>query len=83
LFFGEDFPRVKQEEVGGVTFPERAQESYIQKFLSTINVDAIVQSKFKLVIDYSSGISSSIFPNILAPFTHRYFRRMRISTPKN
>lgn len=68
LFFGEDFPRVKQEEVGGVTFPERAQESYIQKFLSTINVDAISQSKFKLVIDYSSGIASSIFPNILGSF---------------
>ncbi|MBI2428607.1 MAG: NTP transferase domain-containing protein [Ignavibacteriales bacterium] len=65
LFFGEDFPRVKQDEVGGVTFPERAQESYIEKFLSTINVDAISQAKFKLVIDYSSGIASTIFPNII------------------
>ncbi|MCK9407861.1 MAG: sugar phosphate nucleotidyltransferase [Bacteriovoracaceae bacterium] len=68
LFFGEDFPRAKQDEVGGVTFPERAQESYIQKFLSTINVESIIQSKFKLVIDYSSGIASSIFPNILGSF---------------
>lgn len=68
LFFGEDFPRAKQDDVGGVTFPERAQESYIQKFLSTINVDAIAQSKFKLVVDYSSGIASSIFPNILGSF---------------
>lgn len=65
IFFGEDFPRVLPEEVGGVTFPERAQESYIEKFLSTINVDAISQAKFKLVVDYSSGIASSIFPNIL------------------
>lgn len=68
LFFGEDFPRAKQDDVGGVSFPERAQESYIQKFLSTINVDAIAQSKFKLVVDYSSGIASSIFPNILGSF---------------
>lgn len=68
LFFGEDFPRVKQDEVGGVTFPERAQESYIEKFLSTINVEAISAAKFKLVIDYSSGIASSIFPNILGSF---------------
>ena len=68
LFFGEDFPRAKQDDVGGVTFPERAQESYIQKFLSTLNVDAISQSKFKLVVDYSSGIASSIFPNILGSF---------------
>ncbi|MDD8017603.1 MAG: sugar phosphate nucleotidyltransferase [Bacteroidota bacterium] len=68
LFFGEDFPRVKQEEVGRVVFPERAQESYTEKFISTINVNAIVQAKFKLVIDYSSGIASSIFPNILGNF---------------
>ncbi len=68
LFFGEDFPRAKQDDVGGVTFPERAQESYIEKFLSTLNVDAISQSKFKLVVDYSSGIASSIFPNILGSF---------------
>lgn len=65
IFFGEDFPRVLPDEVGSVTFPERAQESYIEKFLSTINVDAISQAKFKLVVDYSSGIASSIFPNIL------------------
>jgi mannose-1-phosphate guanylyltransferase/phosphomannomutase len=68
LFFGEDFPRAKQENVGGVTFPERAQENYIEKFLSTLDVEAISQSKFKLVVDYSSGIASSIFPNILGSF---------------
>lgn len=68
LFFGEDFPRVKQDEVGGVTFPERAQESYIEKFLSTVNAEAISAANFKLVIDYSSGIASSIFPNILGSF---------------
>ncbi|NUN68276.1 MAG: NTP transferase domain-containing protein [Bacteroidetes bacterium] len=68
LFFGEDFPRAKQDDVGGVSFPERAQESYIQNFLSTLNVEAITQSKFKLVVDYSSGIASSIFPNIIGSF---------------
>ncbi len=68
LFFGEDFPRAKADEVGGVTFPERAEESYTQKFLSTLNVDAICKEKFKLVIDYSSGVASSIFPNILGSF---------------
>ncbi|MFA6542542.1 MAG: sugar phosphate nucleotidyltransferase, partial [Bacteroidota bacterium] len=68
LFFGEDVPRAKQDDVGGVIFPERAQESYIEKFLTTINVDAISQANFKLVIDYSNGIASSIFPNIIGNF---------------
>ncbi|HLP16025.1 MAG TPA: sugar phosphate nucleotidyltransferase [Bacteroidota bacterium] len=65
LFFGEDFPRAKWSEVGDVNFPARAQESYIEKFLSTMNTQAISQAKFKLVIDYSNGIASTIFPNIL------------------
>lgn len=65
LFFGEDFPRASYKNVGGITFPERAQESYIEKFLSTVDTSAISQAKFKLVIDYSNGIASTIFPNIL------------------
>ncbi|MDE3057721.1 MAG: NTP transferase domain-containing protein [Bacteroidota bacterium] len=65
LFFGEDFPRVDYDRVGGIGFPERAQESYVEDFLSTINTDAISQKKFKLVIDYSSGVASTIFPTIL------------------
>ena len=65
IFFGEDFPRASYGSVGGISFPERAQESYVENFLSTINTDAISQAKFKLVIDYSNGIASTIFPNIL------------------
>jgi len=65
LFFGEDFPRASYKSVGGISFPERAQESYIEKFLSTINTAAISQARFRLVIDYSNGIASTIFPNIL------------------
>ena len=65
LFFGEDFPRASFKSVGGISFPERAQESYIEKFLSTIDTAAISQARFKLVIDYSDGGASTIFPNIL------------------
>ncbi len=65
LFFGEDFPRAEYDRVGGIGFPERAQESYVKDFLSTINTEAISQAKFKLVIDYSNGVASTIFPTIL------------------
>ena len=65
LFSGEDVPRANHTEVGDVSFPERAQESYTEKFLSTINTQAISEATFKLVIDYSNGIASTIFPNIL------------------
>ena len=65
LFFGEDFSRAHYEQVGSISFPERTTESYIQRFLETLDTQAIHDSKLKMVIDYSNGIASTIFPNIL------------------
>ena len=65
LFFGEDFSRAHHDQVGSISFPERTTESYIQRFLETLDTQAISSSKLKLVIDYSNGIASTIFPNIL------------------
>lgn len=65
LFFGEDFALASYENVGGVSFPERTTEGYIERFLNTINVQAIRSAGLKLVIDYSNGIASTIFPNLL------------------
>jgi mannose-1-phosphate guanylyltransferase / phosphomannomutase len=68
LFFGEDFARSSPENVGAISFPERTTESYKEKFLSSLNVEAISRKKFKLVIDYSNGVASTIFPVILGSF---------------
>jgi mannose-1-phosphate guanylyltransferase/phosphomannomutase len=65
LFFGEDFNRAHPDQVGSISFPERTTESYIQRFLKTLHTDAIQSAGLKLVIDYSNGIASTIFPNIL------------------
>jgi mannose-1-phosphate guanylyltransferase / phosphomannomutase len=65
LFFGEDFSRAHHEQVGSISFPERTTESYIQRFLETLDTQTIHASKLKMVIDYSNGIASTIFPNIL------------------
>jgi mannose-1-phosphate guanylyltransferase/phosphomannomutase len=68
LFFGEDFARSAPENVGDISFPERTTESYKEKFLSSLDVAAISNKKFKLVIDYSNGVASTIFPVILGSF---------------
>jgi len=68
LFFGEDFARSAPENVGNISFPERTTESYKEKFLSSLDVAAISKKKFKLVIDYSNGVASTIFPVILGSF---------------
>jgi mannose-1-phosphate guanylyltransferase/phosphomannomutase len=68
LFFGEDFSRAVREKVGTIAFPERTTEVYKEKFLSSLNIDAISREKFKVVIDYSNGVASTIFPIILGSF---------------
>jgi len=68
LFFGEDFARAPREQVGGILFPERTAEAYKERFLSSLNVDAISSRKFRIAIDYQNGIASTIFPVILGSF---------------
>ena len=65
LFFGEDFTRSHYDQVGSIFFPERTTESYIQRFIETLDTNVIRSSGLRLVIDYSNGIASTIFPNIL------------------
>ena len=65
LFFGEDFARSPYDAVGTISFPERTTESYIDRFVATINTQAIRSAGLKLVVDYSNGIASTIFPHIL------------------
>ena len=68
LFFGEDFARAPREKVGSIYFPERTTEAYKEKFISALDIETISKRKFKIVIDYSNGIASTIFPIILGSF---------------
>lgn len=64
-FFSEDFRRTGYETIGSLYFPERTTEAYRERFLSTLDHELIASKTFNIVIDYSYGIASSIFPNIL------------------
>jgi mannose-1-phosphate guanylyltransferase/phosphomannomutase len=68
LFFGEDFARAPQEKVGSISFPERTTEAYKERFLSSLDIEAINKQNFKLAIDYSNGVAATIFPIILGSF---------------
>lgn len=68
LFFGEDFLRSPADKVGTIKFPERTTEIYRDQFLAALDLEAIRRVKFKIVIDYSSGVASTIFPTILGAF---------------
>ncbi|MBE0645103.1 MAG: NTP transferase domain-containing protein [Bacteroidetes bacterium] len=64
-FFSEDFQRADYDTIGSLYFPERTTEAYRERFLSTLNHELVSSKSFNIVIDYSYGIASSIFPNIL------------------
>jgi mannose-1-phosphate guanylyltransferase/phosphomannomutase len=68
LYFTEDIRPVPFNEIGSVVFPERTYESYKEHFNSNINKDVINKRSFKIAINYSHGITSSIFPVILGDF---------------
>ncbi|MBI3260623.1 MAG: hypothetical protein HYZ54_14285, partial [Ignavibacteriae bacterium] len=68
FFFGEDIRRVPFDKVGSINFPERTNETYISRFKDTLNIDAIAEKHFKMLIDYSFGLASNIFPHILGKF---------------
>src|SRR3990170_433498 len=65
FFFREDFRRASMEDVGQLDFPQRVIEYYRNDFLKGIDTEAIKKSEFKVVIDYSYGGASEIFPSIL------------------
>lgn len=68
LFFSEEYKRADFDKVGSIKYQERTNEKYKKHFLNCLDVAAIRKKKFKIVLDYSYGITSTIFPNILGEF---------------
>lgn len=65
IFFSEEYRRADFDKVGTFKFQERTNEKYTKHFLNCLDLAAIRKRRFKIVIDYSYGITSTIFPNIL------------------
>jgi mannose-1-phosphate guanylyltransferase/phosphomannomutase len=65
FFFGEDIKRVHFEEVGKITYSERTLDLYRSHYLQALNVDDIKNRSFKILIDYSYGMASALFPSVL------------------
>lgn len=68
LFFSESHRPVPFHNIGSVTYPERTSESYKENFISHLDKNIINNKRFKIAINYSHGIASSIFPLILSDF---------------
>lgn len=82
LFFGEEFARAPQDQVGDIYFPERTNESYREDFIRSLEIDAVKLKKFNIVIDYSHGVASILFPTIVGSLSTRVIALNAYLDPK-
>ena len=66
LLYREDFRRAFAGDIGEIVFPPRAMEYYTAALTGSVDIDAIAERRFKVVLDYSFGAAASVMPNVLA-----------------
>jgi mannose-1-phosphate guanylyltransferase / phosphomannomutase len=66
-FTRQEFRRAAWDEVGEITFPARAPETYVQDLLATLDVEAIRARGYRIVVDYSYSAASLLLPLVLGP----------------
>jgi mannose-1-phosphate guanylyltransferase / phosphomannomutase len=61
----QEFRRASWEEVGQITFPARASETYVQDLLAAVDVAPIRERGFRIVVDYAFSAATLVLPQIL------------------
>jgi mannose-1-phosphate guanylyltransferase/phosphomannomutase len=64
-FFREDFRRAFLQEIGVIQYASNPVEEYAQGFLQHVDTQRIRETQFKLVVDYSHGLTADTFSTIL------------------
>jgi len=68
LVISQDARPIPFDKIGSITFPERTYESYREHFIANLDKEIINKRKFKIAINFSHGITSTILPNIIGEF---------------
>ncbi|MFI5212125.1 MAG: sugar phosphate nucleotidyltransferase, partial [Ignavibacteria bacterium] len=68
LIISNDARPTPFDKIGSITYAERTYETYKERFLANINKEIINKRKFKIAINFSHGITSTILPNIIGEF---------------
>jgi len=66
LFFGEDYARVEHSAVGIMDYTARPYDIYRENFLEVLDKDVFKQTKMTVVVDFSFGPASTIFPALFS-----------------
>jgi mannose-1-phosphate guanylyltransferase/phosphomannomutase len=66
-FTRQELRRMAAADVGTTTYPARVRESYAQDLLSSLDVPAIRDRGFRIVVDYGFSASSYVLPLVAGP----------------
>jgi len=66
-FSRQELRRVAAGGVGSVSYPARVRESYAQDLLDSLDVDAVRERRFRIVVDYGYSASSFVLPLVVGP----------------
>jgi mannose-1-phosphate guanylyltransferase / phosphomannomutase len=64
-FSRQEFRRASSGDLGELSFPARAAESYVSDLLRTLDVEPVRRRRFRIVIDYCYSSASLILPLVL------------------
>ena len=66
-FARQELRRVAAGGVGSVSYPARVRESYAHDLVDSLNVEAIRERGFRIVVDYGYSAASFVLPLVLGP----------------
>jgi mannose-1-phosphate guanylyltransferase/phosphomannomutase len=61
----QEFRRASYADLGDLTYPSRAAESYSDDLVRTLDVEAIRARRFRIAVDYTYSAASIILPLVL------------------
>jgi mannose-1-phosphate guanylyltransferase/phosphomannomutase len=69
VFFREDYRRAFLDEIGNIEFAPDAIDVYARGYLTALEIEAIRQARFKLVVDYAHAPAADVLPDLLDKLT--------------
>ena len=73
----QEFRRAFPGEIGDLSFPPRAVESYVQDLMGAVDLRGVEDAGLKVVVDCAGGVAAMVLPTLLEPGRRRGARRQR------
>ncbi len=64
IFFREDIRRVHFYEMGDITYPTDAIDTYVDGVLSQIDIETLRRGRLKVLVDFDHGSGSLVLPRL-------------------